>query len=391
MSAWQSKLAAGLRVAGRVVPVVAGLALLVLVVAWISGFFETKVTPGEASGGRGRQASGLATDVVREVSRDYVEAAAGTVRAASRSVISAKVLATIDAIHVTAGDDVEPGDVLVTLKSQELEARLNQAREALVAAQAAEQEAESDFRRNERLMQSRSVSQQEFDTAQSRWNVAQADRRRAEQALREAEITLSWATIAAPKRGRIVDRLAEPGDTAQPGSPLLTLYDARSLRLEAPVMESLALTLETGQSLIVHVDSLGEDLVATIDEIVPQADSASRSFLIKATLPENPRLFEGMYGSLQIPAGTRRHLCIDAKAIHRIGQLEFVDVVRSDQTLQRRLVRTGQMGMPGRVEVLSGLVAGETVAVTGAADTDSDGAEATSGSGRAGEETGTGE
>ena len=48
-------------------------------------------------------------------------------------------------------------------------------------------------------------------------------------------------------------------------------------------------------------------------------------------------------------------------AIRRIGQLEFVDVVMADGTLQRRLIKTGRLGMPGRVEVLSGLTAGERV------------------------------
>ena len=72
-------------------------------------------------------------------------------------------------------------------------------------------------------------------------------------------------------------------------------------------------------------------------------------------------LYEGMFGRLLIPAGQRRHLCLATDAIQQIGQLEFVNVVRPDQTLERRLIKTGRLGMPGRVEVLSGLSAGETV------------------------------
>ena len=46
------------------------------------------------------------------------------------------------------------------------------------------------------------------------------------------------------KAGRIVDRTAEPGDTAQPGKPILTLYDSQSLRLDTPVLEQLAVKLQ---------------------------------------------------------------------------------------------------------------------------------------------------
>ena len=62
--------------------------------------------------------------------------------------------------------------------------------------------------------------------------------------------------IKAAKNGRIVDRSAEPGDVARPGEPILVLYDATSLRLEAPVMEHLAVKLKVGDRLTVYVDAL---------------------------------------------------------------------------------------------------------------------------------------
>ena len=248
---------------------------------------------------------------------------------------------------MSAGDQVQPGDVLVVLNTQELDARRRQAGERLVAAQAAKAEAEADFQRNKSLLDSNAISKREFDEADRKLKVAEANERRAADAVNEAEVLLSYATITAPKAGRIVDRSAEPGDTAQPGKAILTLYDSESLRLETPVLEHLAIQLQVGQEVNVRVDSINQEFMATIDEIVPQADAASRSFLVKATIPRNERLFEGMYGRLQIPAGTRRHLCLATDAIQRIGQLEFVDVVQEDHTLQRRLIKTGRLGMPG--------------------------------------------
>ena len=174
---------------------------------------------------------------------------------------------------------------------------------------------------------------------------------------------LTYTTIKAPRAGRIVDRLAEPGDTARPGVPLLVLYDPSSLRLEVPVQESLAVRLKQGDKLTVGVDAINREVEAVVDEIVPQAEVASRSLLVKAAVPQIPGLVEGMFGRLLVPAGERRHLCIPTAALVKVGQLEFVDVVDKDGKLERRMIKTGRRGFPGRIEVISGLEAGETLRV----------------------------
>jgi len=140
------------------------------------------------------------------------------------------------------------------------------------------------------------------------------------------------------------------------------LYDPASLRLEVPVMENLAVRLQRGDSLTVRIDALERDVEAVVDEIVPQAEAASRSFLVKVALAPGEGLYEGMFGRLRIPSGVRRHLCLATAAIQTIGQLQFVDVVRPDgKTLERRFITTGRLGMPERVEVLSGVEAGDRV------------------------------
>jgi RND family efflux transporter MFP subunit len=344
----------------RALPIVAGLAFLVLVIAWLAGSFEEKISPGRVDMAQPTLA-GRPTENVHEVTKDYTEEALGTLKAASRTVISARLLATILEIPVTAGSQVEEGDLLVRLRDDEYRSRLQQAQQALAAATANRLDAESDLARNQTLFEQNATSKATLENSSRQAVVAKAEELRAQQAVEEASILLSYTTIKAPKSGRIVDRLAEPGDTASPGEPLLVLYDARSLRLEAPVLEELAVKLRVGQELEVYIDALKRELRATVDEIVPQADAPSRSFLVKATLPESEDLYEGMFGRLRIPAGTRRHLCLATDAIQRIGQLRFVDVVLDNGTVERRLVEIGQLGMPGRVEVLSGLRAGERV------------------------------
>ncbi|MCA9177056.1 MAG: efflux RND transporter periplasmic adaptor subunit [Planctomycetales bacterium] len=347
-------------VISRLAMVTGGLLALVLTIAWLSGMFQEKVEPGWSERGVTRHTD-EPTDEVHEVVKTYMEDAVGTLKASSRTVVAAKLLATIKSIDVSAGDQVEKGQQLIQLDDQELKSRLEQAKQAHQAAIANREQAQRDFDRISGLAKQNAVSRAEVDQATRNLRVAEAEQLRTKDAIAEAEVMLSYATISAAKSGRIVDRLAEPGDIAKPGEPLLVLYDATSLRLEAPVMEHLAVKLQTGDTLNVYVDALEQEFSATVDEIVPQADAPSRSFLVKASLPRSEQLYEGMFGRLRIPAGDRRHLCLATDAVVRIGQLEFVDVVLPDETIERRLVKTGQGGMPGRQEVLSGVEAGDRV------------------------------
>lgn len=350
----------GLIIFFRSLMVVAGFVVLVLSIAWLSGMFEPKVKSDWQERGVRRHTTEPISEV-HEVTKPYVEEAIGTLKASSRMIVASKVLATIEKINVKAGDQVTKGQTLIELGAKEYQARLSQAKQSLAAATATRDEAEKEFKRVETLLKKNVVTKSDFDRAKRQLDVATAEESRAKQAVTEAEILLSYTTIKAAKNGRIVDRLAEPGDIANPGAPLLVLYDATSLRLEAPVMEHLAVKLRSGDELKVYVDALDREFEATIDEIVPQADAPSRSFLVKASLPRSEDLYEGMFGRLRIPAGSRKHLCLDMDAIERIGQLEFVNVVRPDGTLERRFIKTGQVGIPGRQEVLSGLQAGEQV------------------------------
>ena len=135
---------------------------------------------------------------------------------------------------------------------------------------------------------------------------------------------LSYATITASRAGRVVDRLAEPGDTASPGQPLLTLYDARSLRLEAPVREELAVTLKVGQKLAVRIDSL-KPRPRGVDRSDCSTSGGSQSILARQSRPARyaRALRRPVRSPVLIDAGERSHLCLAQAAIERVGQLDF--------------------------------------------------------------------
>lgn len=350
-------------------PLVLGVVMLIVVIAWLSGAFETTIEPGLEPAPR-RMLDGRRTALVERVTRTDVDESVGTLKAATRSQVSAKVLARIEAMPVRAGDYVEAGDIVVRLDDDDLQARVKQAEEALKAARAHWDNMSAEFGRARKLYEGRAMTRAQFDDQKARMEMARAQYARAKQELVEAKVRRSYAAVKAPRAGRIVDRLAQPGDMARPGEPLLVQYDAASLRLEVPVPEALAVHLRKGRTLPVVIDALNRTFEATIDEIVPQAHAQSRSFLVKVALPPDEDLYEGMFGRLLLPAQKQAHLCVPAEAIQTIGQLEFVDVVHGDGGLERRYVKTGGPCRNGEVELLSGAAAGERIILFDGAGTD---------------------
>jgi multidrug efflux pump subunit AcrA (membrane-fusion protein) len=114
-----------------ILPTLLGLVLLIGVIAWLSGAFTDEIEPGRTESSPSTLGN-EPTDVVREVTKDYLEEAVGTLKAASRTQVSAKVLATIEEITVSGGDLVSEGDVLIRLDHDEMQSRTDQAEQALL-------------------------------------------------------------------------------------------------------------------------------------------------------------------------------------------------------------------------------------------------------------------
>jgi RND family efflux transporter MFP subunit len=249
--------------------------------------------------------------------------------------------------------------VLVRLDDAELQARRKQAEAAETTAVARKEKAEAAHDRASRLIQTRAISQAEYDQAVAELKAATSDLERARQLVEESRTLLDYATIRAPFSGIVVDKRVEVGDTVTPGQVLLTLYDPTHMQLVASVRESLAQRLEVGQTVRAELEALGHQCEATISEIVPEAEAASRSFAVKVTGPCPPGVYSGMFGRLYLPLDDETLIVVPAAAVVRVGQLAMVDVVQAE-SLERRHVQLGRQ-IDGDWEVLSGLRPGEQV------------------------------
>ncbi len=351
------------RVKGIIKGVAAAICFLVVVVLlmmWLMGTFHAKVGEAHAPSA-GRPVGDAPLAPVRKIRVPAVESAVGTIRAVQQSAVASKIRANVIEVNVTAGQEVKKDEVLVRLDDADLKARVQQAKASVIAARATRDQAKVEADRIEALFKKNAAAKIERERTVTDLKTAEARLKQAEQVAREAETVLGYATIRSPMTGKVVDKQVEVGDTVVAGQVLVTLYDHTRMQLVASVRESLTQRLKVGQKIGVTLESLEKTCMGTISEIVPEAESASRTFAVKVTGPCPPGIYPGMFGRMLIPLDDQEVLVIPQSAVRRVGQLTVVDVVNGGE-LRRRSVQLGRR-FGQDVQVLSGLGEGERVAV----------------------------
>ncbi|MFP4453099.1 MAG: efflux RND transporter periplasmic adaptor subunit [Desulfobacterales bacterium] len=372
---------------------IAAIFLIGLLIAALAGvlfwlYSSARTGPGSVSGPHRPEPAGDAATApvtVKTVTRWYD--AVGTLEPRTRASIEPRVPARVEEFLVNDGEAVEKGQLLVILDDRQMQSELSQARQSLEnavskrqqaeqavdAAKAAFEEAGSAYERTRKLYEGEAATEQQLEKARSRFLQARAGLESARQALQgaeagvrmaeenivKAEITLGYTEIRAPAEGKVLKRMADPGDMASPGKPLLQLRTARGLRLEAHVPESLVSKVEPGKSLKAKLTTLDKTVKARVEELIPYADPQTRTFLVKAGLPDVKGAYPGMYGELMIPYKQAAVILVPREAVRRVGQLEFV-TIRTKEGRENRYVKTGSI-YDQKVEILAGLNGDETL------------------------------
>ncbi|HAX44668.1 MAG TPA: hypothetical protein DCY80_19185, partial [Solibacterales bacterium] len=287
----------------------------------------------------------------------------------SRSVSAGQVVAVLDAREIETGLDA------ARAAREEARSGLPEVENAIAAAQAQLNLAQSTWKRMKSLHDQKSITAQEMDEADARLAMARANhemalakKKQLEEKIRQADSGLArvslqkgYAEVTAPFAGIVIERKAEPGMLASPGMPILVVEQAAGYRLEAAIEEGMLSRIRPGAAASVQLDALDKAIDTRVSEIVPALDAMSRTFTAKLDLPASPQIRSGLFGRARFTLGEREALTIPAAALDREGQLERV-FVNDNGSARARLITTGARH-GDRLEVLSGLTAGETILV----------------------------
>lgn len=362
---------------------------------WILAFLlaagcEKKIEPGH-------QAPGPSVSVTATISQAKITGVpqaietVGSVTAKTASMVSAKMMGTVTAVHAAEGQAVSGGQTLAQIDNRGVNAALRQARAALgealrgetatvsarQAAGAGAELARITHARYAAMVGQESISRQEFDDCTARLRQAEAAEKQAmamveaagqriEQArgaMAAAQIAAQDATVTAPYNGRIVGKLVSVGDLATPGKPLFAMERPGGLEVVANLPESRIRDIRMGQEALVDVPAAQlSNLQAPITQIVLSGDPVTRSFRVKIDLAANDALRTGMFARVRIITRMAPTLTVPPSAVVRQGQLTGLYVVDDGSIARFRLIRTGR-SIENRLEVISGLKEGQRFVV----------------------------
>ncbi len=344
------------------------------------------------------------THATRGTAIDAVYAIA-TVEARDRVTVKAKVPGSVLDLRVREGDVVKKGDLLATIDSPAIKFQLQRGKAdqwaasqqasssspqlAVVEAQARMTEAtlknaKDELGRLQQLTATGATPAAELDRAKSNVLVLEAQlasQRAQSRALRidltakasgssavlsELTAKVADAEVRAPIDGVVLARTVEPGELVPQNGPLFKIGDVKTLVLECMVDEADIGRLDVGKKAAVSLYAFPKQVFrGEVIEILPDADRAKKSFLVKVRVVDAPSAMRsGMSAEVNI--------IVDEHAGALLAPTEALDangsvwVIRGGRAAKQAIV-TGVRDMLN-VEVLSGLNDGDEIVVLGMAD-----------------------
>lgn len=307
----------------------------------------------------------LATVVVTPRAVAVTHSIDATIEAVRQVTLAAQVPGRIVALNADAGDRVEKGAILVRIDAAEATQAVAGAEAAVAQAEANLLNAKAAHERTARLIERRFVSPAALDEAKAARDAAAAQLHAARAGRGQAGAVQGYTSLGSPLAGLVAERHVEQGDMAQPGRPLLTVFDPTAMRAIVDVpqfrFESAAATVPKAR---VELPESGRWFDSAIVTVLPAADPRTHTVRVRVDLPpEAAGLLPGMYARVHFSTGEAPRVAVPAGAILRRGELTGVYVADGNGGFTLRQIRAGEVLADGGVEVLAGLAGGEKVAL----------------------------
>jgi RND family efflux transporter MFP subunit len=267
-----------------------------------------------------------------------------------------KVGGVIRRLAVSEGERVRKGQRLAEIEQTEINAQVEQARQA-------NEKAKRDFARGERLYADKVISLEQLQDLRTQAAMAQA-------ALESAEFNWNYAAIIAPRDGTVLRRLAEERELVAAGNPILVLgVKDKGFVVRAGLADREIVQVELGDTAVVTLDALpGESLEGKLTEVGSAADASGMFGIEVAIDPVDLPLKSGLVAKLTIApasakAGSRVYVPISA-IVEGDGRTARLFVLEEDHARTRDVEVAFIDGES--VALASGVAPGERVITDGA-------------------------
>lgn len=278
--------------------------------------------------------------------------AAATLSAHDRVVIRPEIDGRIVDLVFREGQMIKQGAVVVRLDDAEQRAAMARSEANLTLA-------ESRYKRSQELAGKGFISQQALDEAHANLDVVRAD-------VLASKVALDKTVIRAPFTALAGLRSVSPGAYIRKGDDIVELVAVDQLNLDVRVPEVYLSKVRIGQQIKVTVDALpGREFSGRVYAMEPEVDLATRGTLVRARIVNAGGVLKpGMFARVSADLGNRPNaVVIPEQAVLPKGNRSFVYQVIDNKAVLTP-VKLGRR-TPGKVEVVSGLKAGDTIVQDG--------------------------
>lgn len=266
------------------------------------------------------------------------------------------------------GDLVKAGDLLVRFEIPALTTELIARQSELLQAASRLQTAKAAAARMTTLVQRGIAPQRDLDDAQRELQEAEVGMRQAESARASVESMSARTLVYARFPGTVARRWHNPGDAveASAADPILRVIDPTRLEITAPVPADQLSLITPGQPAKIFNPADGSEIAGAVIARQASADGSSANGEIRVSLSMTPStLVVGAPIQVEIMGDSKTTvLTVPSAAVFREGDAVYVAVTGADGNAHRKIVKIGIVAR-NRTQILSGIVAGDSVILAG--------------------------
>jgi RND family efflux transporter MFP subunit len=285
----------------------------------------------------------------------------GTVESSQTANISTRVMGYITKLNVKVGDHVNKGQLIATISNDDILAKRAQADAMISEAEAALKNAQKDYDRFNALYKQQSASAKELENVTLQYHSMQSKLETAKQMRNEINASLAYTNLTAPFPGIVTQKLADAGNMANPGMPIVTIEQSGTYQISASVPETEISSIKINEPVTISIAAADKTFRGNITQINQSSAFTGGQYIVKANIPANEKLglYAGMYATLSVnspPKNTTvsNAVLVPVSAIVNKDQLTGLYTIGSTNKALLRWVRLGKI-FGNEVEVLSGL------------------------------------
>lgn len=312
------------------------------------------------------------------------------VTALNKATIEPATSGQVATLAVKVGDDVKQGQVVATLDTSSLQEQLNTLltkikEQATATVHAAPQTttvvpgtvSQADVERAREMMANGIITEKEYATIASRAQTTTvtsgggyvttpgADTSSLQAAIAQVQAQIAQAQIVAPINGKVTAIYNEDRKVAIAGKPFMMIQETSPVVATLTIPQGFAMALASPEgkaSVKVRLKVDDKELPGEITYINTNAPAGSPGVLLKATFQNTDNIIKpGEFYTLVIESDVKASvLTLPEKAIHEGKDGKYVYVVTADDTVDVRVVETGEKA-DGFIVIMNGLSAGEKV------------------------------